>query len=78
MWIDPAYRGLGLARALIDAVETWAAEDGASVLALWVIEGNHGARAMYERCGFIPDRTDPVVRNPSLTAQKLVRPIVSG
>ena len=54
MWVAPTHRGRGVARALLAAVTDWARSDGATALALGVLEGNHGARAAYGRMGLRP------------------------
>lgn len=54
MWVDPAARGRGLARALIRSVGRWAQEHGATKVVLFVQEANAPARALYERAGFEP------------------------
>jgi GNAT superfamily N-acetyltransferase len=53
MWVSPAVRGRGVAAQLIDAVAGWARADGARELHLWVVVGNAGARAAYDRAGFV-------------------------
>ena len=50
MWVDPAARGTGTARALIDAVVAWA---GARPTYLMVRRDNARAIAAYERTGFV-------------------------
>lgn len=52
MWVDPAVRGQGVARMLIDAIAHWAAATGATTLELSVIPDNAVARRAYERNGF--------------------------
>ena len=52
MWVSPTARGQGVARQLIDAVAGWARAEGADELHLWVVLGNAGARAAYDRAGF--------------------------
>ncbi|MGD1146469.1 MAG: GNAT family N-acetyltransferase [Thermoanaerobaculaceae bacterium] len=44
--------GRGVAGALMKAAETWAREAGFGRLTLTVFEGNHHARAVYERVGY--------------------------
>jgi predicted GNAT family acetyltransferase len=51
MWTDPAHRGRGYARALLDALVGEAVEHGHQV-GLHVNLGNPGARAFYEAYGF--------------------------
>jgi ribosomal protein S18 acetylase RimI-like enzyme len=52
MWTDPAHRGQGVARALLDRLLGVAIADGRPV-ALHVNTTNAGARAFYERYGFV-------------------------
>ncbi len=44
----PGHRRRGLGRALMDAIATWGAEQGAEQLVLTVWEGNEGAQALYD------------------------------
>jgi len=50
--VDPAHRGAGVARALVEAVSADAAEHGVELLTLDVRGNNHAAIALYEGCGF--------------------------
>lgn len=52
MWIDPAHRRAGLARALIDDLVDRARKDGVASVALWVADDNDRAKRLYEACGF--------------------------
>ncbi len=52
MWTDPEHRGRGHARALLDALLGEAVAEGRPV-ALHVNTENAGARAVYERYGFV-------------------------
>jgi predicted GNAT family acetyltransferase len=52
MWTDPDQRGRGLARALLDALIGPAVADGTPV-GLHVNLANPGARAFYEKYGFV-------------------------
>ncbi|MCH0566211.1 GNAT family N-acetyltransferase [Streptomyces sp. MUM 2J] len=52
MWVNPTARGKGVGDHLIQAVERWAAERGATTLRLSVMPGNRKAAALYERHGF--------------------------
>jgi predicted GNAT family acetyltransferase len=52
MWTDPDHRGQGYGRAVLDALVGEAVSDGVRV-ALHVNIANPGARAFYERYGFV-------------------------
>jgi ribosomal protein S18 acetylase RimI-like enzyme len=52
MWVSPVARGHGIGQALVEAVVGRARAAGMSRVHLWVTEGNHSARLLYERCGF--------------------------
>jgi len=61
MWTAPEHRRHGVGAALVDAVAAWAGDAGAQRLVLWVMRGNGGAEAFYERLGFVDadDAIDP-------------------
>ena len=50
--VDPARRGAGVGRILVEQAARRARKEGADVLTLEVRESNAGARAFYERLGF--------------------------
>lgn len=50
--VHPDARGLGLGRAVVDTLIDGADTFGAELLTLGVRGNNHGARALYESCGF--------------------------
>ena len=50
--VDPAYRGRGLGRQLIDQVRSLATDVGASHMPLTVWDFNRRAREVFERAGF--------------------------
>ncbi|MFI1921535.1 MULTISPECIES: GNAT family N-acetyltransferase [unclassified Streptomyces] len=52
LWSDPAFRGRGIASALIGAALACAAENGVATVRLSVWEWRTGAIALYERLGF--------------------------
>jgi len=54
MWIDPAWRGRGLGRRLLDALEGVARESGHRRIVLDTNESLIEAIAMYERAGYHP------------------------
>ena len=55
--VDPAYRGRGLGRQLIDQVKSFASGVGATHLQLTVWEFNRHARQVFERAGFAATMT---------------------
>ena len=72
MWVDPDHRSTGVASALLDAVRSWARDDGATRLTLWVTRTNDPAATLYRRAGFTPTgESKPLPSNPSLTEDKL-------
>lgn len=75
MWVAPFARGHGVGEALVAAVIARAREEGATLLALDVVEGNAPAWALYRRCGFVD--AGPAGFNPSgLPERRMVRPII--
>lgn len=52
LWVDPAHRGRGAARLLVNAVITHAAQLGVPAVRLSVWEWRRDAIALYERLGF--------------------------
>lgn len=56
-----SHRGRGIAARMFAEVETIARERGACKLTLEVLEGNAGARALYERLGFAAYQLDPAM-----------------
>jgi GNAT superfamily N-acetyltransferase len=66
LWVDPATRGRGVARALMDAMAGWARTRGAARLQHWVAETNTGVIAFHERGGYVrTGKTKPNALNPS-------------
>lgn len=66
--VAPDARGLGVGRALVEAIVESAGEQGIEVLTLEVRGNNHGAIALYESCGFV--RTGVL---PNAVADEMVR-----
>lgn len=53
MWVSPSFRGKGVAKSLIRAIEAWAIERGCAFLALAVTTSNEAAVNLYESLGFV-------------------------
>jgi GNAT superfamily N-acetyltransferase len=71
MWVDPAHRGEGLGRCLVEAVVGWARDRGARVVNLSVTDANDPAIALYTACGFRPTGdTQPLPSNPAYGERK--------
>jgi putative acetyltransferase len=62
MYVNPAYRGRGIARALIDKLLERATEIGYARLRLDTLESMTAARTLYEGLGFV--RIEPYYFNP--------------
>ena len=72
MWVHPDHRRTGVATALLEAVTTWATDDGASRLTLWVARTNDSAANLYRRAGFTATGdSKPLPSNPSVLEDKL-------
>ena len=54
IWVAPTHRQLGVFRALLGALVERERRNGAHDLALWVLEHNYDAQAVYSRLGFVP------------------------
>jgi GNAT superfamily N-acetyltransferase len=68
MWVDPLWRGRGVADSLLDAVVAWAEQQGATRLGLDVADRVPRARRFYERYGFVDaQRTFTMPREPTIT-----------
>lgn len=63
MWVDPAARGFGIGRALVEAAVDRARELGITTLGLHVTVGNDRATRLYESMGWAvtgkPEPLDP-------------------
>ena len=55
MWVDPAFRGRQIGKALIDAVSDWARNQGYAHVVLDVADDNTAAIRLYDACGFCPN-----------------------
>jgi ribosomal protein S18 acetylase RimI-like enzyme len=74
MWTSPAARRRGVGAALVRCVISWAADTGATTVALWVTDGNDPARALYERLGFeATGERQPLPSDPTRDELRMVR-----
>ena len=68
MWVEPAWRGRGVGRALLEAVSSWARGRGLKQLGLWAPLHSPAAIALYSRAGFRDTGARrQIPTNPSLT-----------
>ena len=71
LWVAPEHRGSGVAAGLLGAAETWARGDGATLMSLWVVDGNETAEQLYGRCGYAASGVRmPVPRDRTLTEER--------
>ncbi|MBN1505486.1 MAG: GNAT family N-acetyltransferase [Sedimentisphaerales bacterium] len=76
-WVDPQMRRKGIARALAQAVEAWAWEQGVSDLEVQVTENNAPAIEFYRSQGFADTgRREPLLSNPTLRIRFLSRSLL--
>lgn len=61
--VDPAFRGRGVARALLERLADEARSRGCCKMTLEVLENNHRARGIYARAGFSAYVLDPSAGN---------------
>jgi ribosomal protein S18 acetylase RimI-like enzyme len=74
MWVAPERRRHGLGRRLIEAVLSWARDQRAEGVRLWVTETNNDARRLYRSAGFIETgERQPLPSNPELRERELRR-----
>jgi ribosomal protein S18 acetylase RimI-like enzyme len=79
LWVEPAARGKGVGRRLVQAVVDWAQQRGADRVELWVVNSNDAAQALYRRTGFMPAHlVQPVPWAPSFSESLLTRPSNPG
>ena len=73
MWTDPAYRGRGVGYAVLTAIGDWALVRGLR-LHLDVNTTNAGARALYERGGYVgTGEIRPLREGSAETIERMVR-----
>lgn len=74
MWTSPSVRRHGVGGELVRAVVAWAADTGASTVALWVTDGNAPARALYEALGFeATGEQQPLPSDPTRDEVRMAR-----
>lgn len=71
MAVRPDYRGRGIGKALMDAVEAEALKRGACKITLEVLSGNDTAKALYEKCGYGDYVLDPAAGKALFWQKKL-------
>jgi ribosomal protein S18 acetylase RimI-like enzyme len=71
VWVDPAWRGGGIARRMIEAVCAWAARSGYDHAQIETAVANPGPQRLYEDLGFRPVDEQP----PAGCGVILVRPL---
>jgi ribosomal protein S18 acetylase RimI-like enzyme len=72
MWVDPGFRGKGIARRRVDAIKTRALERGHQRVVLSVSPDNVGAAALYRRQGFVfLPKWEALASHPSVKVQKM-------
>lgn len=69
--VSPRFQRRGVGMALLVAIEAAARERGCCKLTLEVLEGNHGARRVYERAGFAAYALDPRMGRAAFMEKKL-------
>lgn len=60
VYVQPAYRGRGVAKALVQACVAWGQQKGLITMRLAVITANVAAIRCYESCGFRSCGVDPM------------------
>lgn len=74
MWVDLGWRGRGIARALLTAVDDWALRHGAGAVVLWVVDHNSAAVAAYSHLGFVTTgETAPMPASRTGTEIRMMR-----
>jgi ribosomal protein S18 acetylase RimI-like enzyme len=76
VWVAPAYRGRGIARALVDEVIAWARTKNARAVHLSVAVSATAATRLYQQAGFRPNGPPELLReNAALLTQPMVLPL---
>ena len=64
LFVTPSARGTGAGRALMEAAEAFAREEGAARLELQTAKTNRAGQSLYESCGWIRDEDFYVYAKP--------------
>jgi len=78
LWVDPSVRRAGVGLLLIEAIDEWARERGATTLELSVTANNEAAATFYARAGFAETgerRRRPLPADPTRVEVFLSRPL---
>ena len=59
VWLDPAHRGRGIGRQLVQGALDWAATRGVRAVYLEVVENEDPSWSLYGRLGFVRREVDP-------------------
>lgn len=76
--VHPAARGQGLARALVQRAQVYAARAGCERMVLEVRTGNRPARALYAGLGYVPAARLPGYYDDGGDGLRLQRPLTPG
>ena len=72
MWVSPESRGLGIGRALVARIVSWANSLKVDSLSLFVTTTNYEAISLYNYFGFISeDEVEPLRENSELVVKKM-------
>ncbi len=74
LYVDPACRGAGVARRLLDRAEDWLAGQGAALVECQVVEGNGPGAAFWARQGYAPSSATRAKVLPPKEAAHVVSP----
>ncbi len=78
MWVDPAFRRVGVGNALIEALSAWARARRLKEMKLMVTSVNQNAIQFYERVGFrMSGITGPYPNDPAITEYEMLLPLQS-
>ena len=73
MWVAPQMRGQGIAKALVNALKTWAMQLNCDSLQLAVTTNNQAAVGLYLASGFVPTgQTEELRAGSALESQSMI------